>query len=269
MYHKATHAGLYSKYRPNYPKSLMKLLLDYLVHNGGAQDLAVDVGCGSGQGTFQLLEHFQQCLGIDISGVQIKEAQEKASSMEVKENVKFLVGDAAELPVETGTVDLVTAAMAWHWFPDKNKFYSECKRVLKQNGCLAVYSYTLPHLPASYHSTNKLIDQFYFHTLKDSRNEMVKIVFNNYKGVVLPFRNVERHNLVISQKTSMASFIGFISSMSSYQKFCEVHPGNLALQELEQNIITELTGGRSKCSAHEVQIDLEFPMFAILGQTNS
>ena len=115
-------------------------------------------GCGSGQGTFQLLEHFKQCLGIDISRAQVKEAQEKASSMEVKENVMFLVGDAAELPVESGTVDLVTAAAAWHWFPDKNKFYSECKRVLKQNGCLAVYSYTRPHLPVSYYSTNKLID---------------------------------------------------------------------------------------------------------------
>ena len=48
--HKTTHAGLYSKYKPNYPKSLVKLLLGYLQQNGGAQDLAVDVGCGSGQG---------------------------------------------------------------------------------------------------------------------------------------------------------------------------------------------------------------------------
>ena len=127
--------------------------------------------------------------------------------------------------------------------------------MLKQNGCLTVYSYILPRLPASYHTTNKLIDQFYFDTLKDSRNEVVQF---EYKGVVLPFRNVERHNLVMSQK----------SSMSSYQKFCEVYPGNSALQELEQNIMTELTGGRSKCSAHEVQINLEFPMFAILGQNN-
>ena len=267
-YKNATLAALYSKYRPNYPKSLMKLLLDYLQQNGGAQDLAVDVGCGSGQGTFQLLEHFKQCLGVDISRAQIKEAQEKASSMEVKENVKFLVGDAAELPVETGTVDLVTAAAAWHWFPDKNKFYSECKRVLKQNGCLAVYSYTLPLLPASYHSTNKLIDQFYFDTLKDYWDESIQLGFNKYKGVVLPFRNVERHDIVMSQKATVADFIGFISSLASYQKFCEVHPGNSALQEFEQNIMTELTGGRSKCSAHEVQIDLEFSVFALLGQNN-
>ena len=68
----------------------------------------------------------------------------------------------------------------------------------------------------------------------------------------------------------MADFIGFISSLASYQKFCEVHPGNSALQELEQNIITELTGGRSKCSAHEVQIDLlELSVFAILGHNDS
>ena len=255
-YKNATHAGLYSKYRPT------KLLLDYLQRNRVSQDLTVHVGYGSGQGTFQLLEHFKQCLGVDIS-----RAQEKASSMEVK-NVKFLVGDAAELPVESGTVDLVTAAAAWHWCPGKNEFYAECKRVLKQNGCLAVYSYALPHLPVSYHTTNKLIDQFYLDILKDSWDEELQLGFNEYKGVVLPFRNIERHDIVMSQKATVADFIGLISSLSNYQKFCEVHPGNSTLQEFEQNIMTELTGGRSKCSSREVQIDLDFSVLAILGQND-
>ena len=47
-------------------------------------------------------EHFKQCFRIDISRAQIKEAQESASSMAIKENVKLLVGDAAELALVKG-----------------------------------------------------------------------------------------------------------------------------------------------------------------------
>ena len=268
LFQKATHVALYSKYRPTYPKSLVKLLLGYLLQNGGSQDLALDVGCGSGQSTFQLQGYFKQCLGIDISGAQIKEAQEKAKLMEVEENVKFLVRDAANLSVESGTVDLITAATAWHWIPDKNNFHTECKRALKSKGCLALYAYGLVRLPAPHYLTNELIYCFCFNTLKDYWHEAINDVFKEYREVVLPFHNVERHDLVMSQKASLADLIGFISSWSAYRKLCESHPGNLALQELEQNIMTEITGGKSTCNPYEVQIDMEFPLFTILGQNN-
>lgn len=39
-------------------------------------ELAVDVGCGSGQGTHFLGEHFKKVVGTDISAAQIQEAKD-------------------------------------------------------------------------------------------------------------------------------------------------------------------------------------------------
>lgn len=39
-------------------------------------ELAVDVGCGSGQGTHFLGEHFKKVVGTDISEAQIQEARD-------------------------------------------------------------------------------------------------------------------------------------------------------------------------------------------------
>lgn len=41
---------------------------------GGEFELAVDVGCGSGQGTLLLAEHFASVVGTDVSPAQLEQA---------------------------------------------------------------------------------------------------------------------------------------------------------------------------------------------------
>lgn len=50
-------------------------------------------------------------------------------------------GPAEELPFSDGSVDLLTAASAAHWF-DTERFLSEAARVLKPHGCIALLGYT-------------------------------------------------------------------------------------------------------------------------------
>lgn len=50
------------------------------------------------------------------------------------------VGIAEELPFPDGSVDLLTAASAAHWF-DTERFLKEAVRVLKPRGCLAFFGY--------------------------------------------------------------------------------------------------------------------------------
>ncbi len=50
------------------------------------------------------------------------------------------VGIAEELPFPDGSVDLLTAASAAHWF-DAERFVKEATRVLKPRGCLALFGY--------------------------------------------------------------------------------------------------------------------------------
>ena len=49
---------------------------------------------------------------------------------------------ADKVPIDDGTVDLVTVAQALHWF-DVSSFYPEVRRVAKPGGILAVWCYQL------------------------------------------------------------------------------------------------------------------------------
>lgn len=51
-------------------------------------------------------------------------------------------GTAEELPVPDGSVDLLTASSAAHWF-DQSRFLAEANRVLKVGGCVALLDYIL------------------------------------------------------------------------------------------------------------------------------
>lgn len=100
--------------------------------------LAVDVGCGSGQGTVLLAPYFSKVVGTDISPAQL----ENARAIQQCPNVSYSQSPAEDLPFENGTVDLVAAMTAAHWF-DRPRFLEEAYRVLKPGGCLALLSYTL------------------------------------------------------------------------------------------------------------------------------
>jgi ubiquinone/menaquinone biosynthesis C-methylase UbiE len=55
------------------------------------------------------------------------------------------------------SVDLVTVAVAIHWF-NFDEFYREVKRVLKPNGILAAWTYSLSEISLEIDS---LIKQYY------------------------------------------------------------------------------------------------------------
>lgn len=258
LFEQVSHASLYSKYRPTYPKSLLEILSNYITRNGSGSELAVDVACGSGQSTFHLLDHFKQCIGVDISRAQVDEAQKK-SDHEGHKNVRFLEGDATKLPVEPTSVDFITLAQAWHWLPDVDKFYFECKRVLKPSGCLAVYGYG--NVQVLNDSCNSLVRNFYENILKGCWHKERRHIDDEYAEVVLPFTNTERHDIEMTKTFSLADFIGYVSSWSGYQKYCELNPDNNTLQTLQEKLTESLD-----TDSGSVSLETKFPVFVMLGQ---
>uniref|UniRef100_A0A3B4ABH5 Methyltransferase type 11 domain-containing protein n=1 Tax=Periophthalmus magnuspinnatus TaxID=409849 RepID=A0A3B4ABH5_9GOBI len=132
------HAAKYLKYRvtPNEVVSEIMGLLKKRMPLPGK--LAVDVGCGSGQGTVLLAPYFTQVIGTDISPAQLENAQVNQKC----DNVSYRQCPAEELPLESGSVDLVTSMTAAHWF-DRPRFLEEAGRVLRGGGCLVLLSYAM------------------------------------------------------------------------------------------------------------------------------
>ncbi|XP_040367925.1 putative methyltransferase DDB_G0268948 [Rosa chinensis] len=105
--------------------------------------LAWDVGTGNGQAASKLSEHYEQVVGSDISGEQLKHAIQHPriryihtpASISEDEMVNLIAGG------HENSVDLVTVAEAVHWF-DLPHFYSLVRRLLrKPGGVIAVWGY--------------------------------------------------------------------------------------------------------------------------------
>ena len=99
------HSQLYSSFRPSVPETLLEKVVGFLGPGmsifrlkyifresyGKPLDksqLALDVGCGSGQATFSLTKYFEKVIGIDVSQEQIRCANEKRSEIQVNNRTK-------------------------------------------------------------------------------------------------------------------------------------------------------------------------------------
>ena len=94
-------AGSYATYRPTYPPEL----LEYLGGLPQQRLVAWDCGCGSGQLSVPLAQHFKQVIATDASPEQVAKAQSH-------ERIRYAVVPAEASGIAADSVDLVVAAQA-------------------------------------------------------------------------------------------------------------------------------------------------------------
>jgi SAM-dependent methyltransferase len=123
-------ATRYNRARPDYPDEAIADL------GGRAGDLGVDVGAGTGIFTRQLAAAMSNArvVGVEPSDDMRRAAQAASASLP---NLTFTAGSAEALPFETGSVAVMTAATAVHWF-DRPPFYAEAFRCLRPGGQLVI-----------------------------------------------------------------------------------------------------------------------------------
>ena len=123
-------AGEYSKHRPVYPKELF----EYLSSLTNEHKLAWDCATGNGQAAYGLVPFYDEIIATDASASQIEHARHH-------DKIKYKTATAENSGLETDSVDLVTIATAIHWL-NTDLFYPEVKRILKNDGIIAVWTYS-------------------------------------------------------------------------------------------------------------------------------
>lgn len=118
-------ADFYNKYRPSYPDSL----IDWLYEKTNA-DTVADIGAGTGKFTACLLKKLWKITAVEPN----PDMSEKLGRLK---GITVINASAENTAIEQGSIALVTAAQAFHWF-DEELFKKECKRILKPDGKLAV-----------------------------------------------------------------------------------------------------------------------------------
>ena len=266
LFEQAAHADIYSKFRLIYPVDVLERINKFMdthsqpmpIHVAPLGDsttsqsqppvrrarVAADVGCGSGQSTFYLCDRFDSCVGVDISKSQIENALKKKADLEKggnRMNVEFKVARGEKLPFADASIDLLTIAQAWHWV-DPVQFNREVARVLKPEGCFAVYGYDMLGNMSS-EECKRLVWQFYS-SLKGLGywHENRGIVENHYKDFVSPFTVTERQDFEMTFSMTLPHAIGYIQSWSAYQTLCEkdADAGKAMIEELKTKMTEAL-----------------------------
>ncbi len=108
----------------------------------------LDVGCGIGGSTLDLVRRFQaRGTGITLSPVQANRARARAYDHGLSDRTTFLVADALSLPFADQTFDLVWTLESGEHMADKRQFLQECYRVLRPGGRLLMATWC--HRPGS------------------------------------------------------------------------------------------------------------------------
>jgi len=105
-------AWYYTRYRPLYPASLIRYIVDKFALDGEGRLL--DLGCGTGQLALRFQDWFEDIVGIDPEPEMLDEARRLSIDNRVT-NVQWLQGKAEEQSDALGSFRLITIAKAFHW----------------------------------------------------------------------------------------------------------------------------------------------------------
>jgi len=117
----------YAESRPGYADGVIECLFQDIVKPNAK---VADVGSGTGIFAKVFIER-----GFDVFCVEPNEGMRAQAEIAFAGDRHFIpvAASAEDTTLADSSVDIVTAASAFHWF-DAEKFHTECKRILKSNG---------------------------------------------------------------------------------------------------------------------------------------
>ena len=202
--HFSKQSGLYAQYRPQYPDEIYA----YLASITPGHSLAWDCGTGNGQAAIGLARYFDKVHATDASAEQIALAY-------VHDKVDYRVEPAEQVSLNVSSVDLVTVAVAIHWF-NFDEFYREVKRVLKPDGIIAAWTYNLTEISPE---IDQLIDQYYIEILNGYWPERIHYLAEQYRTIPFPFEEIVPPSFVMEINWNLIQLAGFLDSWSATQRY--------------------------------------------------
>lgn len=122
----------YIKARPGYPSAIIDLLA---TECGMIPDWNIaDLGSGTGNLTRLFLENGNTVYGVEPN-LEMREAAER--TFEACKAFRSVDGRSEATTLESGSIDLVSAGQAFHWF-DPIPTQVECRRILQPEGWCAL-----------------------------------------------------------------------------------------------------------------------------------
>jgi len=122
----------YIKYRPNYPSKIIDFMMEKKLLK--KDSVVADIGSGTGILSELFLKNGNTVYGVEPNNNMRKGAER---NLQKYPNFTSIDGSAEKTNLKNKSIDLATAAQAFHWF-DVEYTKKEFKRILKPNGSVVI-----------------------------------------------------------------------------------------------------------------------------------
>jgi hypothetical protein len=239
------NAVSYAAFRPSYPAQLFKTVLSY--HRGASTTL-LDLGAGHGLISRELSSSFTHVICTDPSESMINQA--KASTPQSFSNISFHQGSAENLSfVDDGTLDMVVAGQAAHWF-DYSKVWPQLALKVRPGGTLAFWGYK-DNIFVDYPGATKVLDEYCYgdHTLgpywEQPGRSILRDKFINIVPPSADWSEVTRHEyepgtrgkgsgigkLLMQKRLKLGEMEGYVRTFSAFHNWAVDHPEKKAKKD--------------------------------------
>jgi SAM-dependent methyltransferase len=226
-------AGAYRTFRPGYPPALFGWLAGLCPR----RELALDCGCGNGQASVALAEHFAAVLAVDPGAEQVRHAT-------AHPRVTYRVAPAEATGAPDGAVDLVVAAQALHWF-EPARFWPEVRRVARPGAVVAAFTYGLLAVDGP---VDRVVGRLYHETLRGHWPPERAHVDDGYRSLPFPCEPIAPPAFALSERWGLARLLGYLATWSGVSArdralgvdtLAEVAPAlRAAWGEAEEKVVT-------------------------------
>lgn len=228
--HFSKQSTVYRKYRPDHPHEL----IEYLASLCTEHELAWDCATGNGQASTKLAEYFDAVYASDASTNQIDHAAGHPK-------ITYTVERAEDVSLQDDSVDLLTVAVALHWF-DFDEFYRQAKRVLKPGGIIAAWTYVLPMIDPE---TDAIIRDLHDNTLDGYWLPENELGLQEYETIPFPFTPVVIPKFYFRKMMDIDDVLGYLRSWSAVQRYIDRNDVD-PLQETAASLRSLWNDGSSK-----------------------
>jgi ubiquinone/menaquinone biosynthesis C-methylase UbiE len=128
----------------DYPRvgNTLQIIAELLVESADvrAGQRVVDVACGQGNAALAAARRFAEATGVDYAPTLLSQGRQRALAEHLE--VTFAEGDAEQLPVEDGSMDLTLSTVGVMFAPDHQRAADELVRVTRVGGKIGLASWT-------------------------------------------------------------------------------------------------------------------------------
>ena len=204
----------------------------------------------------RLAERFDHVYATDLSANQLAQAPQRP-------NITYRVQRAEAASFDEQSLDLITVAQAIHWF-DFEVFYAAVNRVLKPDGLLAVWGYTLLTVNDA---VDTIVRRLHSDTLDHYWDPERKYVDARYQTIPFPFaecrpaecrpEEIAAPEFTQSISWTFTDLIGYLNTWSAVKHY---------QQREGQNPVSRIEADLQRAWGKAEQQTVQVPVFLRLGK---